>query len=236
VPRITKNVKPSSSKTKSSTKTSKNSRGQMSTPSLASKRASEVTEEDHLADLAYDISSVMGPRDTSGDDDNLTLYGLKQKNTIRRKRKARKLRKLAFTRKNQRLDFEDKIYQAKVNRVVDTAQRDVTDRKTFVDSPFTDQSSLTSFIDNLRTETMARQGWEALVHVKNNNGITMKLLDRFNSISEEEMKKEKMSHTPEQYTMSKDMYVAVWRLLSFAPKREMKPYRENIRSNGPTFL
>ena len=50
------------------------------------------------------------------------------------------------------------------------------------------------------------------------------------------MKKEKTSCTPEQYNMSKNMYIDVWRSLSSAPKRKMKPYREDIRSDGSTFL
>jgi len=64
----------------------------------------------------------------------------------------------------------------------------------------------------------------------------MQLLDRFNSISKDKMKKEKSSRTLEQYSISKNMYIAVWRLLLSAPRREMKPYREDIGSNGPTFL
>ena len=205
VPKITKKVKPSSTKPKTSAKTSKNTRGPMSTPPPASKRAAEVTKEFHFADLAYDISSVIGFRDTAGDDDHLTLSGLKHENTIRRKRQARKLIKLASTRENRILDFEDKLYLVKVNKVVNTVRRDMTDRKKFVDSSFTGQSSLTLFIDDWRTETMARQGRKKLVSIQNNNGMTMQLIGRFNSISEEEMKKEKSSCTPEQYNMSKNM-------------------------------
>jgi len=44
----------------------------------------------------------------------------------------------------------------KVNKVVDTARRDVTEQKPFTASPFTGQSSLTSFIDDLQTEKNAR--------------------------------------------------------------------------------
>ena len=36
--------------------------------------------------------------------------------------------------------------------------------------------------------------------------------------------------------MSMNMYIAVWRSLSSAPKREMKLHREDIKSDGPTFL
>ena len=205
VPKITKKVKPSSSKAKTSTKTSKNSRRPIPTPPPASKRAAEVTKEFHFADLAYDISSVIGFRDTAGDDDHLTLSGLKHENTIRRKRQARKLIKLASTRENRILDFEDKLYLVKVNKVVNTVRRDMTDRKKFVDSSFTGQSFLTLFIDDWRTEAMARQGRKKLVSIQNNNGMTMQLIGRFNSISEEEMKKEKSSCTPEQYNMSKNM-------------------------------
>ena len=146
------------------------------------------------------------------------------------------MRKLELTRENQRLDFQDKLYLAKVNKFVDTARRDVTDHKTFDDSPFTGIRSLTSLIDNLRTEIMARQGWEKLVSVLIRNDVTIQLLDHFNSISKEEMRKEKTSRTPEECNMSKNMYIAVWRSLSSAPKREMKAHREAIGYDGQTFL
>ena len=110
----------------------------------------------HLADLAYKILTVIGTMDTIEDDDLFTLSNLKRENNIRRRRQERKVRRLVMMRDNQRIDFEDKLYLAKINKVVDTARREVTDCKTFVDSPFNGLISLTSFIDDLRTETMAR--------------------------------------------------------------------------------
>ena len=74
---------------------------------------------------------MMGPRDTAGDDELLTLSSLKRENKIRRRRKERKLRKLALMRENQRLDFEDKLYLVNINKAVDTSRRDMTNRKTF---------------------------------------------------------------------------------------------------------
>ena len=108
-----------------------------------------------------------------------------------------------MTRENQRIDSEDKLYLAKINKVVDTARRDVTDRKIFVDLPFNGSSPLTSFIDNLRTETMARQGWEALFIIRTTNGKIIQLLERFNSIKEDKIKNEKAKQTPGRSTTSR---------------------------------
>jgi len=194
----------------------------MSTPLPASELVAKVTDVDHLADLTYNISSVIGHRYTAGDNEILTLLSLKRENKIWRRSRERKLRKLALMRKNQRLDFEDKLYLAKINNISDTAWGGVVNHKTFTNSPFTGSSSLTSFIDNLRMEIVARQGWEKLVRVLTRNSVRIQLLGRFNLISEEEMRKEKTSRTPKEYNMSKNMYIAVWRSLSSALKREMK--------------
>ena len=111
-----------------------------------------MSDVNYLADLTHYISAVIGPRDAAEEDDVFTLSSLKRENNIRRKRQERKLRRLVMTREIQRINFEDKLYLEKINKVVDTARRDVTDRKTFVGSPFNGSSSLTSFIDDLRTE------------------------------------------------------------------------------------
>ena len=95
-----------------------------------------MTDVDHLADLAYDTSTVIVPRDTSEDGDLLALSNLKRENKISSKRQERKVRRLVMTRENQRIDFEDKLYLDKINKVVDTDRRDVTDFKTFVGLPF----------------------------------------------------------------------------------------------------
>ena len=65
----------------------------VSTLPLASKWVAKVTTVDRFADLAYDISTVIGPRDTSEDDDLLTLSNLIRENKICRKRQERKLRR-----------------------------------------------------------------------------------------------------------------------------------------------
>ena len=70
----------------------------ISTPSSPSKQVAKVKDVDHLADLAYDISTVIGPRDTAENDDLLTHSSLKRENQIRRKRQERKLRRLTMTR------------------------------------------------------------------------------------------------------------------------------------------
>ena len=53
-----------------------------STPPPASKQVAKVTDVDHLADLAYNISTVIGPRYTAEYDDILTLSSLKLENKI----------------------------------------------------------------------------------------------------------------------------------------------------------
>ena len=154
-----------------------------STPPPASKQVAKVTDVDHLTELVYDTSTVIGPRDTTEDDDLLALSNLKHENKIQRRRQDRKLRRLAMTREIQRIDFEDKLYLAKINKVIDTSRMDVTDCKKFVDLPFNGLISLTSFIDDLRTETMARQGWEKLASIHTKNSKTVQLLDQFNFIN-----------------------------------------------------
>ena len=96
----------------------------------------------------------------------------------------------------------------------------MTDRKTFAYLHFNGLSSLTLFINDLRTEMMEQQGWGKLVSILTKNCMTVKLLDRFNSISETEMMNEKSSRTPEEYNLAKNMYIAVWQSLASAPKRE----------------
>ena len=115
-----------------------------------------ITDIDHFADLAAEISCVMGTSDTTVVDHLLTLSGLKKENKGRRKRQTCKLRKLASRREIYRKDFEDKLILAQMNKVVDTSWRDIADRKTFVDTTFTCTFSFNLFIDDLRTDMTAR--------------------------------------------------------------------------------
>ena len=71
---------------------------------------------------------------------------------------------------------------------------------------------------------MVTQGWEELVSTRTKTGKTIQLLDRFNSIKEHEMKDEKVKRTLEEYNVAKNMYIAVWRLLSSSPKMEIKAH------------
>ena len=134
----------------------------------------------------------------------------------------------------ERINFEDKLYPAKVNKVVGTARKDVT----FVASPFNGSSSLISFIDYLRTETMARKGWEELVSVLIKNVKIVQLLYRFNSISETKMKSvNKASKNVRRIQpRQKYIFIAVWRSLLLGTKREIKAHREEIGWDEPTFL
>ena len=68
------------------------------------------------------------------------------------------------------------------------------------------------------------------------NGKIVQLLNRFNSISETEMKNAKKARTLEEYNLDKNMYISVWLSLSLGPKREIKTHREEIGRNGPPFL
>ena len=60
-----------------------------------------------------------------------------------------------MTREKERIDFQDKLYLAKVHKVVDTSRRYLIDQKAFTSTPFNSSGSLETFIDDLRTETMA---------------------------------------------------------------------------------
>ena len=117
-----------------------------------------MTDVDHLVDIAYDISTVIGPRDTAENDALLTLLSLKRENKAQRKRQERKLRRLAMTREKERIDFEEKLYLAKVHKVVDTSRRDRADCTSFVSIFFSGSGVLTTFIEDLRTDTMVRTG------------------------------------------------------------------------------
>ena len=88
-----------------------------------------------------------------------------------------------MTREKERIDFQDKLYLAKVHKVVDTSRRDLANRETFSSTPFNGNGALTTFIDDLMTETMARSGWENLMSIKSKNG-NCQLLDRFTAIPE----------------------------------------------------
>ena len=190
---------------------------------------------DHLADLAYDISAVIGLRDTAENDNLLTLSNLKRENQIRRKRQERKLRRLAMTIEKERIDFQDKLYLAKLHKVLDTSRRDLADRKKFTSITFNGNGALTTFIDDLRTKTMARSGGERLMTIESKK-INCQLLERFTSITKIEMKAEKKSHTLDAYNSSKNLYIATWRSIGSNVKREMNVHRDLIGCDGPTFL
>ena len=64
---------------------------------------------DHLVDLAYDISTVIRPRNTAEEDKLLTLSGLKRESKVRSRKKERKLRRLLMTHEKERIGFEDKL-------------------------------------------------------------------------------------------------------------------------------
>ena len=63
-----------------------------------------------------------------------------------------------MTREKERIDFHDKLYLAKVHKVMDTSRRDLTNQKAFASALFNGSGALTTFINDLRTETMARSG------------------------------------------------------------------------------
>ena len=206
----------------------------ISTPPPPSKRAVKVTNVYHLANLAYDISTVMGPRDTAENDNLLTLSNLKRENQICRKRQERKLRRLEMTREKERIDFQDKLYLAKVHNVEDTSRRDLKERL-LPPYLFNGNRALTTFIDNLRTEKMVRSGWERLMNIKSKSG-NCQLFERFTSITEIEMMTEKKSRTSDKYNSAKNLYILMLRLIGLNVKRDMNAHRELIGCDGPTFL
>ena len=137
----------------------------------------------------------------------------------------------------EKQDFDTKLLIAtSIPPPQDSTKSDYTDRKTFVDQPFLGNTSLTSFIDDLRTESMARRGWEDLLLVEGENGEEINLLDRFNSISEDMMQDAQSNRTQDEIETARNIYIATWRSLGSAPKREMKPHRSAINNDGPTFL
>ena len=84
-----------------------------------------------------------------------------------------------------RLDFEDKLKLATINRT----KKDVTHRKPFVDDKFSGTASLVNFVGGLRCKSMACTGWQSTLNIDTIDHDNMSLLDRFNSITEEEMTK-----------------------------------------------
>ena len=140
-----------------------------------------------------------------------------------------------MTREKERVGFQDKLYLAKVHKVIDTSRRDLANMKIFSSTPLNGNGALTSFIDDLRTETMAITEWERLTSVKSKN-CNCQLLDRFTSITELEMKAAKKSRTTDKHNSAKNMYIATWRLIGMKVKREMNANREAISCDGPTFL
>ena len=146
------------------------------------------------------------------------------------------MRQLAYTRSKEHQDFKDKLALAKITKIVDTRWRDIVDRKPFVTNTFNGSTSLTSFIDDLRTETMARDGWDKLLLVDTVNSNDVNVLERFNSITEAEIRQAKTSRTTEKYNISKYMYIVIWSSISSTPKRYMKFHRDEIGDDGPAFL
>ena len=140
-----------------------------------------------------------------------------------------------MTREKERINFQDKLYLAKVHKVVDTSRRDLADQKSFVSTLLNGSGALTTFIDDLKMETMARSGWEELMSIKSKNG-NIQLLEQFASITEIEMKAAKKSRTPDEYNSSKKLYIVTWCSIELNPKRKMNAHRESIGYDGPTFL
>ena len=141
--------------------------------------------------------------DTTEDYDLLTHSSLKRQNKIRRKRHEGKLSQLAYTRSIERRNFEDKLILIKINKFSDTGRRDIVDRKPFVTNVFNGSTSLTSFVNSLRTETMARNRWDKLLLVSTANTNDVNILYCFNSITEAKVCQAKTSRTAEDYNLSK---------------------------------
>ena len=64
--------------------------------------------------------------------------------------------------------------------------------------------------------------------VDTQNATQVNLLERFNSITEADIKQAKSRRTTEEYNLSKNMYIAIWRPISSAPKRDMTIIKEEI--------
>ena len=76
-------------------------------------------------------------------------------------------------------------------------------RKPFDANTFDGGTSLTSFINDLRTERMARNGWEKLLLVDTANTNDVNIIDCFNSITEAKVHQAKTNRTTEEYNLFK---------------------------------
>ena len=146
------------------------------------------------------------------------------------------MHQLAYTRSKKRQDFEDKLSLAKITKIVDIGRLDIADIKPFVTNTFNVSTRLTSFIDDMRIDTMVRDGWDKLLIVDIVNSNDVNIPERFNFITEAEMRQAKTSRTTEKYNISKYMYIVIWSSISSTPKRYMKFHRDEIGDDGPAFL
>ena len=108
--------------------------------------------------------------------------------------------------------------------------------ETYADLQFSGNTSINSLIEDLKVESLARNGWKDLLNVRTATGKVLSILESSTVILELEMKNARLNRSPAEYNNSKSMFVATWRSIMSKSKRAMVWHKQELANDGPIFL
>ena len=190
-----------------------------------------------MTDLDAVYQSILSLEDNSDDDNLLDISELRLKNKRRRRRQARKIRRL-FDMMRDEMRRHEEILRLKNALTTTTASsaKDRTDQKSYVVGRFDGNKSINKLTEDLKVESLARSGWDKILHVTTATGKVLNILEHSAVITEKEMENARRTQTPTQYNDGRNLYVATWRSIMTAPKQAMQKHSPQIDQDGPSFL
>ena len=121
--------------------------------------------------------------------------------------------------KAERNDHSKKLaLKALISTITANSRQETSEQKLFSSRRYDGETSLSHFVDDLKTESTARNVWEGILCVPSTtSNIIDNLLESSGEITEKDMTEVRNIRTPAEYNASKNMYVTLWRRMSSRP-------------------
>ena len=149
-------------------------------------------------DIGSGYAAILHVDDDTDVDLLLDLTDLCMKNKRRRRHQARKLKKLYEELEEERKDLSEKLaLKALCSALFTGSRQDSYNQKPISEKKYNGETSLGNFVDDLKTESIARNSWEALLCIPStSNSSTYNLLESSTFVTEKDMSEARKSRTP----------------------------------------
>ena len=115
--------------------------------------------------------------------------------------------------------------------------QDTYDQKPVSERRYDGETSLSHFVNDLKTESITRNAWEGILCISSTtSNIINNLLESSGAITEKDMAEVRKMRTPAEYNTSKNMHIALWRSVSSPSKKALVRLQSKIYDINIYFL